>query len=340
MDKLARAVDDIRRKWVPDDRLGVFQVSIDPRTVSGITSSRAAQEALRQFATRAGLAEAVRLLPDESVGPEVTAVVTAAIAPLLGDTKLSASRVSEALHGECLEILERQGQWLRVRAADEYVAWIHAGYVAGGPAEWARDWAERATARSLGAEIAVAGERRRLPTGARLALRRDGTVELADGQPGRVTAGAVRPEAELRAESRMIALPELALKWYGGAPYLWGGRTEWGIDCSGLAQAVYGARSIRLLRDSDLQFGQGTEIPLSADGRGYEAGDLLFFAEGGRVSHVALWTGAGHVVHAALPRGGVGTDHLFGDEPRMAKLRANLVGVRRMQGHGAGVSLH
>lgn len=344
MDRIERAIDDIRRRWVPDGRLGVFQISLAGEggarhsvpLLTGATSSREAHESLRRLATDAGLAEAVRLLPDRAVGQDAAAVVTAALAPLVGDPRLDAARVSETLHGECLEILERQGaggggggEWLLVRAPDEYVAWLHAGYVATGPAEWARDWTERASARALGAEIQTAGGRRRLPVGARLALRRDGTVELADGVAGTVAGGAVRPEAELRVEARHLALPELAQRWFGGAPYLWGGRTEWGIDCSGLAQAVYAARGIQLRRDSDQQFGQGREVPLSTDGVGYEAGDLLFFTEGGRVSHVALWAGAGRIVHSALSRGGVGGDDLFGAEPRMARLRANLVGVRR-----------
>jgi cell wall-associated NlpC family hydrolase len=343
VDRIERAIDDIRRKWVPDRRLGVFEVVVTPDVgaqhaaplLSGATSSREAHESLRRLATDAGLAETVRLLPDRAVGQDAAAVVTAALAPLVGDPRLDAARVSEALHGEYLEILERQGpgegggEWLRVRAPDAYVSWLHAGYVATGPADWARDWTERASARALGAEIQTAGGRRRLPVGARLALRRDGTVELADGVAGTVAGGAVRPEAELRVEARHLALPELAQRWFGGAPYLWGGRTEWGIDCSGLAQAVYAARGIQLLRDSDQQFGQGCEVPLSTDGVGYEAGDLLFFTEGGRVSHVALWAGAGRIVHSALSRGGVGGDDLFGAEPRIARLRANLVGVRR-----------
>src|SRR5213592_3385473 len=135
MDKLERAIDDIRRKWVPDSRLGVFDVAVTPGVgaqhaaplLTGVTSSRSAQESLRSLASEAGLADAVRLLPDRSV--DATAVVTAALAPLLGDTRLDAARVSEVLHGESLEILERQGEWLRVRAPDEYVAWTHSGYV-------------------------------------------------------------------------------------------------------------------------------------------------------------------------------------------------------------------
>ncbi len=326
MDKVERAVDDIRRKWVPDGRLGVFDVSLLPKMIDGATTSRDARDALRRLAGESGLLEQVALLPADSLSQ--AAIVTAAVAPLQGEPRVSAARVSEALHGEPLDVLEQREGWLRARATDGYIAWINAGYVKTGPRDWSEDWQERATARALSADILTPHGRRRLPTGARVALRR-GVVELADGQRGAVAAGSVRREQELRVEARHLALPELARKWFSGAPYLWGGRTEWGIDCSGLVQAVYGARGIALPRDSDQQFGQGSEVPIVPDGRGYEAGDLLFFAERGRVSHVALWAGAGTIVHSALSRGGVASDHLFGDEPRMARMRESLVGVRR-----------
>ncbi len=333
-DKLERAIDDLGRRWVPDRRLGIFEIVLsgEPRRLGGRTTSPEALEALRRLAADAGLVAELVRLPDASVGGEGAAVLTAAIAPLLEQPKLNAARVNEVLHGEALAVLERRDQWLRVRVGDGYHGWLHAGYVATGPEDWAADWTVRAAAHSLGIELQVldGGDRRRLPIGARVALRRDGTVELADGRLAAIVAGLVRPESELRAAARLLALPELALRWFGGAPYLWGGRTEWGIDCSGLAQSTYAARGITLRRDSDQQVSQGREVPLDARGTGYEAGDLLCFAENGRVSHVALWAGAGRIVHSALSRGGVARDDLLGDTPLARRLREGLVAVRRL----------
>src|SRR5262245_29196669 len=103
MDKVERAVDDIRRKWVPDARLGVFEVSLLPKGVAGTTSSRDARDALRRLASEAGITDQIRLLPDDTI-VDAAAVVTAAIAPLLREPQLGSARVSEVLHGETLEI--------------------------------------------------------------------------------------------------------------------------------------------------------------------------------------------------------------------------------------------
>src|SRR5260370_26523620 len=97
MDKVERAVDDIRRKWVPDGRLGVFEVSLLPKGVAGGTSSRDARDALRRLAGEQGLVGQGRLLPGETVTGEA-AIVTAPLAPLLGAPPVAAPRVNQALH--------------------------------------------------------------------------------------------------------------------------------------------------------------------------------------------------------------------------------------------------
>src|SRR5690349_19222485 len=102
MDKVERAVDDIRRKWVPDGRLGVFEVSLLPKGIAGITSSRDARDALRRLANDQELTDKVQLIPDGAGDP--AAIVTAALAPLQSEPKISAARVNEVLHGEVLDV--------------------------------------------------------------------------------------------------------------------------------------------------------------------------------------------------------------------------------------------
>jgi cell wall-associated NlpC family hydrolase len=83
---------------------------------------------------------------------------------------------------------------------------------------------------------------------------------------------------------------------YLGVPYLWGGTTARGFDCSGLAMAVYRLNGLQLPRTSREQYEAGTPVPLNR----IRPGDLLFFAPGGRgaVSHVAIYAGNDTFIHA------------------------------------------
>lgn len=82
-----------------------------------------------------------------------------------------------------------------------------------------------------------------------------------------------------------------------GVPYLWGGTTTAGFDCSGLTRYVYGKAGINLPRTSSQQATVGTSIPVSQA----QPGDLLFWDRGGKVYHVAIYIGEGNFIHAPRP---------------------------------------
>ena len=103
-------------------------------------------------------------------------------------------------------------------------------------------------------------------------------------------------DIQIKPSSGESSPSQVALDRYLGAPYLWGGRTAMGIDCSGLTQVCFKLCGIRLLRDASQQAGQGSPVPFEELRRD----DLCFFSnDQGKIVHVGISLGNGHIVHAS-----------------------------------------
>lgn len=243
-------------------------------------------------------------------------VVRAAVAPLLTEARIASPLTSQLLHGDVVQLVDGRGDWLRVRGADDYEGWMHVGYLmpcTGGEAGWRI---------SLGCTTREAsGTIRPLPLGARLAP----ATQVLDG----IAIAADARAAHFPRDPSAIARSALAL--FGGAPYLWGGVSPWGVDCSGFVQRVFALHGVPLPRDAWQQADATKRVGDDAAAL-HAPADLLFFSdrEDRRVTHVGIATGDGHMVHSGLLRGGVAVEAMAAGDAYVGRLRAQCTGVHRV----------
>lgn len=345
MKEFEQYLDEVRRARKLDARSTIFDVRVESRAsrlvILGITTvPEGVEDLIERLSTiksRRYIKDEVVRLPDASVGSDPHAVVRAAVAPVYGDPALPAPQITQAVLGERIEPLAVAGNWVRIRLEDSYIGWVHHGYLQFGTRDWAYAW-ERATRGepvvSLGAELTDDAGRifARLPWGARVVRLGPDQYELPDGRRGSIGSGEVVDVDRLADwfPARGESVARTARRWIG-SPYLWGGVTTGGVDCSGLVQAVYWLHGIALPRDSDQQSRTGHKVEAAPDYSNLNAGDLLFFSETPkRVSHVAISLGGSHIVHSALTNGGVDVNDLCGDRELEARLRGLITTVQRV----------
>lgn len=341
IDEIAAAIDDLRAAFQLDPRTSVFDVRVldrggDTMLVGAVSTPGIAAALRRRIATLSGgpdVIDRIVEIPERGVEPGPVGLVTAAIAPMLAGPVISESHISQVLLGHTVTVLREEERWLQCRAADGYIGWIHRGYLRRVEKDTALAWENEAGSElhlSLGSR--VLDERgtplAHLPWGARVAVRAESAI-LPDGRTG-ILAGESVPlrHLETRFPPRGDSVVSTARAWHG-SPYLWGGTTPAGVDCSGLAQAVYRTHGIMIPRDSDQQAVAGTALPIE-DLDEMRPGDLLFFAESeAGISHVAISVGGSRIIHSALGRGGVAENDLRGELDYEVELRSLLVAARR-----------
>lgn len=266
-------------------------------------------------------------MPNSLISPEI-ATVRAAIAPLLSDAKASASTTSQLIRGHRAEVLEKSGNWRKIVGVDGYPGWCHEGYlqIETGQqqlADLAAHTGWRSPERlSLGCVIETPDYGHvQLPLGAVLGEEEKVVSGLAMNLSGRERYFAPTPES----------LVERAKVYFAGSPYLWGGVTPWGADCSGIVQTMFALHGIQLPRDAwqQAEVGMGIETDAPTD---FHPADLLFFSDrpDGKITHVAIAISGGVVMHNSLANGGFGINDLTATDKVAQNLRATFRSARRI----------
>ncbi len=213
-----------------------------------------------------------------------------AIIPVRAEGSERAEMVSQLLFGETYAVVELQEKWVKIITSfDDYEGWISRVQFTALNVEDYQKLQQDVPMLTMQAVTVVTKQKDSstmyLPAGCTLPFFDNGNCNIN---------GDVFTVSDLNKVSDDLML---TAKSYLNSPYLWGGRTHFGIDCSGFVQTVFKQHGINLKRDASQQVEQGAVVDFLQSAK---AGDLAFFDNNeGRIVHVGIMLNNEQIIHAS-----------------------------------------
>jgi hypothetical protein len=315
----------------PDRRLHIFDVKVESGEGQWVALAGRVLEEANLQTLRHALRERLpgMELDDSAVtilrktNPTMLTVATN-LTSLHAEPSWLSEMLSQSTYNTLVEVLEEQGRWVRVRHTSGYLGWMYRPYLSEHPAAHP-NYLVKATIAALHTDPSCESpltSRLVGGTGVQVVSSRNDWAEVDAHMWGWVKMNELRPIDSLPKATELIRAQVMrdAPRWMG-VPYLWGGTSAHGIDCSGFAQLIYRLAGITLPRDADMQYDAGRKVE-----EPYQPGDLLFFGEAGgksAITHVGISLGGWKIIHSSRTRNGVYID----DVQAVDHLRLNFVGA-------------
>jgi cell wall-associated NlpC family hydrolase len=232
---------------------------------------------------------------------------------------------TQALFGECLTVYEEKGGWAWVQLErDGYVGYVGASALA------PQVWPPTHRVRAPGTFVYAAADAKAHP-GPHLSMTSLLSVAETGAAFSRLAEGGFVPTRHIAVLGRFAPDFVAVAERFVGTPYVWGGKTRLGLDCSGLVQVAMHAAGLDCPRDSDMQMAElGRGIDIRADLDGLQRGDLVFWR-----GHVGIMTDAFMLLHANAHHMAVVAEPLRGAVDRIARSGPQIMAIRRLDRKGA-----
>jgi gamma-D-glutamyl-L-lysine dipeptidyl-peptidase len=318
----ADIVSAVKARFAPDARVAVFDVKAETKgssvELTGDVDQPAAKEALLAAFKDAGFAavvDKVAVLPVPEMAARPLGIVTVSVAVMKTRPSHASELANQLLAGMVVKLLKKEGGWYYVQSLDDrYLGWMESDHLALATAERVDAFARspRVVVTTLFALVRERPSADALPVSDLVVgdiLEADGRagawvpVRTADGRRGFVN-GADAADYGTWKPSRAVtpdALEQTARRFMG-VPYLWGGTSARGFDCSGFLKTVFRLNGLELQRDTDQQANQGSAVPLDDDLAQLRKGDALFFGPrpgATRITHTGIYLGEKLFIHCS-----------------------------------------